>query len=86
MSRKISLITTISCSAVYLAFAHPHCHYDERQVDLEREMTFCSMDYADKGVCCTQSEEAVLEETYTAAIDGLTRKCAAYYKQVLRLR
>ena len=69
-------------SALHLASAHPHCHYDEREVDLEREMTFCSMDYAAEGVCCTELEEAALEETYTAAIGDLTTECADYYKQV----
>ena len=81
MTREIALIL-IYCSAAYLAFAHPHCHYDEREVDLTRELTFCSMDYAAEGVCCTELEESALEDTYTAAVGGLTTGCADYYKQV----
>ena len=81
----LTKIILVSISALCLAFAHPHCHYDEREVDLEREMTFCSMDYASEGVCCTELEEAALNATYTAVVNGLTTECADYYKQV-RLR
>ncbi|CAN0432934.1 unnamed protein product [Ascophyllum nodosum] len=79
----LTKIILVSISALCLAFAHPHCHYDEREVDLEREMTFCSMDYASEGVCCTELEEAALNATYTAVVNGLTTECADYYKQLL---
>ena len=77
-----NVVFFILSSPYYLAAAHPQCHYDEREVDLKTEMTFCSMEYAASGVCCTDLEEAALKETFTAASDGLTAECADYYKQV----
>ncbi|CAM9644170.1 unnamed protein product, partial [Ascophyllum nodosum] len=77
-----SIIILLSCGVVYLVYAHPHCHYDQREVDVERDLTFCSMDYAPEGICCTEAEETALEETFNAAGD-LTTECADYYKQVL---
>lgn len=79
--KNIAISLVISCSAIHTAFGHPHCHYDQREVDLERELTFCPMDYADVGVCCTAEEEAALEVTFTAA-SNLTTECADYYQQV----
>lgn len=77
-----SIIVLLSCGVGYFVYAHPHCHYDQREVDVERDLTFCSMDYAPKGVCCTEAEETALEETFNAVGD-LTAECADYYKQVL---
>ena len=81
LRNKIAIL--VFCSSGFLAFADdPICHYDLRQVDLERSLTFCPMDYADDGVCCTEREEAALEETFTSASVDLTTECADYYKQV----
>ena len=82
MPRKLFKMLLMSFAAVYTTNAHPHCHYDEREVDTTRELTFCSMDYATEGVCCTELEEAALEETYNAAVADLSTECADYYKQV----
>ena len=76
-----SLIVLLSCGVGYFVYAHPHCHYDQRGVDVERDLTFCSMDYAPEGICCTEAEETALEATFNAVGD-LTAECADYYKQV----
>lgn len=76
-----SIVVLIASSASYLVSAHPHCHYDLREVDLEGELTFCPMDYATNGICCTEAEEAELEATFNAA-GPLTTECADYYHQV----
>lgn len=76
-----SIAVLAACSLGYLVVAHPHCHYDERTVDVDGELTYCSMEYAPAGICCTAEEEAVLEVTFNAAGD-LTSECADYYKQV----
>ena len=80
MLRSIAIL--LSCGVGCFVYAHPHCHYDQREVDVERDLTFCSMEYAPEGVCCTQEEEAALEATFNAVGD-LTAECADYYKQVL---
>ena len=77
-----SIFVLLSCGAGYFVYAHPHCHYDQREVDFGRDLTFCSMDYAPEGVCCTEEEETALEETFNAVGD-LTTECADNYKQVL---
>lgn len=78
--RDIAILIAIS-TAYHTATAHPHCHYDEREVDFDRSLTYCSMDYATDGVCCTELEEVALEETFNA-VGNLTTECADYYKQV----
>ncbi|CAN0428975.1 unnamed protein product [Ascophyllum nodosum] len=77
-----SIFVLLSCGVGYFVNAHPHCHYDLREVDSGRDLTFCPMDYAPEGICCTQAEETALEETFNAA-GALTAECADYYKQVL---
>ena len=77
-----SIIVLLSCGVGHFVHAHPHCHYDQREVDVGRDLTFCSMEYAPEGICCTEAEEAALEATFNAAGD-LTAECADYYKQVL---
>ena len=62
--------------------AHPHCHYDLREVDVGGDLAFCSMDYATKGTCCTEREEEALEDRFNEAVVGLTAQCADYYKEV----
>lgn len=79
MSRKIAVL--IACSVVYVVMAHPHCHYDLRAVDLDGQLTYCSMEYAPVGTCCTTEEETALEATFNAA-GNLTSECANYYQQV----
>ena len=79
LKKYVAILIASSC-AVFTAFGHPHCHYDQRQVDLTSTLTYCSMDYAADGVCCTAEEEAALEATFNAAGD-LTTECADYYKQ-----
>ena len=79
--KKYVAILIASSSAVFTAHSHQHCHYDQREVDLTSVLTYCSMDYAADGVCCTTEEEAALEATFNAAGD-LTTECADYYKQV----
>ena len=76
-----SIFILLSCGVGYFVYAHPHCHYDQREVDFERDLTFCPMDYAPEGICCTEEEETALEETFNAA-GALTVECADYYKQV----
>ena len=77
-----SIVILISCSAGYFVDAHPHCYYDLREVDLDRELAFCSMDYATEGVCCTEAEEASLADTYYRVDLYLSTECADYLKQV----
>ena len=77
-----SIIVLLSCGVGYFVYAHPHCHYDQREVDVGRDLTFCSMEYAPEGICCTEEEETALEATFNAA-GALTAECADYYKQVL---
>ena len=79
MVRKIAIL--LAFDAGYLARAHPHCYYGQREVDTVRDLTFCSMDYAAAGVCCTELEEEALEKTFNAVGD-LTSECSDYYKQV----
>ena len=55
------------------------------ELDVEKYLTLCSMDYAPEGVCCTKEEEdTALEETFNAVGDR-TAECADYYyyKQAL---
>ena len=52
LKKHIAILIAPS-SMVFTAFGHPHCHYDLREVDLTSELTYCSMDYAADGVCCT---------------------------------
>lgn len=82
MSR--AFVVLIACSLGYVVIAHPHCHYDLRAVDPDGQLTFCSMDYAPAGTCCTAGEEAALESTLKAA-GSLTAECADYYQQVKSL-
>ena len=77
-----SIIVLLSWGVGYFVYAHPHCHYDQREVDVGRDLTFCSMEFAPEGICCTQEEETALEATFNAAGD-LTAECADYYKQVM---
>ena len=74
-------LTLISCSVGLLVSAHPHCHYDLREVDVGGDLVFCSMGFAPEGICCTELEEEALEDRYNEAVD-LTSECADYYKQV----
>ena len=77
-----SIIVLLSCGVGCFVHAHPHCHYDQREVDFGRDLTFCSMEYAPEGICCTEEEETALEETLNA-LGALSAECADYYKQVL---
>jgi len=79
-----NIIILALCGLGYYACAHPHCHFNQREVNLERELTFCSMDYAEAGVCCTEEEEATLEATLMSAVGDLTTECADYYQQVIQ--
>lgn len=63
--------------------AHPHCWTDERSVDLDDVLDYCSTnDDASYGVCCTDAEEEALAERVGAAVSTLTADCAALHKQV----
>lgn len=76
-----NIVVLIACSVGYLVLAHEHCYYDEREVDPDGELTYCSMEYVTAGTCCTADEEAALESTFNAA-GSLTAECGDYYKQV----
>lgn len=76
-----SIAVLIACSVGYLVLAHEHCHFDEREVDPDGVLTYCSMDFVTSGTCCNAEEEAALEATFNAA-GSLTAECADYYKQV----
>lgn len=75
------IIILIAGSVGYVVVAHPHCHYDQRAVDPDGKLAFCSIDHAPAGTCCTAGEEADLETTFNAA-GSLTTECADYYQQV----
>ena len=62
-----SIFVLLSCGVGYFVYAHAHCHYYQREVDFGRDLTFCSMDYASEGICCTEEEETALEETFNAS-------------------
>lgn len=79
MLKNISVL--IACSLGCLVLAHEHCYCDERGVDPNGELTFCSMEYVTAGTCCNAEEEAALEAAFNAA-GSLTADCADYYKQV----
>lgn len=74
------IVILIAGSVGYVVVAHPHCHYDERDVDPDGKLVYCSIDYAPAGTCCTAEEEADLKATFDAA-GSLTTECADYYKQ-----
>lgn len=69
----------VACFVVYLVLAHEHCHYDEREVDPDGGLTYCSMDYVTSGTCCNAEEEAALEATFNTA-RPLTVECTDYYQ------
>lgn len=80
MSRRdfIRLALLASCVG-----AHPHCWIDERAVDLDGELDFCSTNGdAAYGVCCTDSEEQAVLKKVSSVAGSLTAECGDLYKQV----
>lgn len=81
-SMFVRAFTVLAWSVAWVV-AHPHCWIDQRAVDLDGGLDFCSTnDDAAYGVCCTDAEEEALSEGVEVVAASLTENCAAYYKEV----
>lgn len=65
--------------AGWVDYAAGHAHCLTKAVDLEQTLNFCPTE--EDGVCCTEAEDAAVEERFNS-VGTLTDDCADFYKQV----